>query len=465
MREHLVYLLLLLVQLSWADHVALSTHELVRVLEVEEDLFRDLQLYMKELKRKVFNIRQIVHDAEERFKRAKPNPEAFVANPLNSFSLVRRMHEDAPKLLSYLKRDVDENLRRIADYRLDVLTDVDLEEATKGLLRIQSAYNLDERHMARGLLAQRQYNAHLSSLDCRSLSRYLRKQGDLQHADKWLQIALEQYAQTPEPVHALLRLDRLNLLQELSDVQRQRDDWSGMRSSFSRMMRHAKTAELKQQARAKWLETQQHFRHLDNCRGKHQLPVKAALRCRYSTAATHFLRLAPLKLEQLSLDPHVVLYHDVVSIAEREHLLQRARPFLQRTEGGCGYHDDRRTAMEARIAANASLNVKRLFRRVQDMSGLDGSSTSLSVTNYGMGGQHYMHYDCAPHEVRTFCMGLTEVQLGGRTSFPHLRLSVQPSAGAAMLWHNVNSAEKCDKRTLHAACPVLLGSRWGKLLC
>jgi len=40
---------------------------------------------------------------------------------------------------------------------LDVLTDMDLEHGAKGLLRIQEIYNLDERDMAKGILAQKQY--------------------------------------------------------------------------------------------------------------------------------------------------------------------------------------------------------------------------------------------------------------------------------------------------------------------
>lgn len=60
---------------------------------------------------------------------------------------------------------------------------------------------------------------------------------------------------------------------------------------------------------------------------------------------------------------------------------------------------------------------------------------------------------------------LTDVQLGGRTSFPALPhpLAIKPAQGVALLWHNVNKADECDKRMLHAACPLLLGTRWGKL--
>lgn len=49
------------------------------------------------------------------------------------------------------------DLQQISDYRLDVITETDLEEAIKGLLRIQQVYELDERHMVQGQLSQKQY--------------------------------------------------------------------------------------------------------------------------------------------------------------------------------------------------------------------------------------------------------------------------------------------------------------------
>lgn len=59
----------------------------------------------------------------------------------------------------------------------------------------------------------------MSTLDCLSLGRYLRKKNYLQLARKWLQVALEQYDQTPEVLHKLMKVDRVSILQELSEIQ------------------------------------------------------------------------------------------------------------------------------------------------------------------------------------------------------------------------------------------------------
>lgn len=54
------------------------------------------------------------------------------------------------------------------------------------------------------------------------------------------------------------------------------------------------------------------------CRGEiSPAPKKLApLRCRYLTNKSKFLTIAPLKLEEVSLDPYVVIYHNVISDIE-----------------------------------------------------------------------------------------------------------------------------------------------------
>ncbi|XP_034488622.1 prolyl 4-hydroxylase subunit alpha-1-like [Drosophila innubila] len=210
------------VKMVGGELTATSTHQMRRVLEGEDHLLTDLRIYIKVVEQKLKNIRIIVDDALKRHEEAMMNPVEFVSNPLNSLPMLRRMHQDAPKLYSYLKLEEAKDLQQIADYRLDVLTDLDLEHAAKGLLRIKETYNLNERDMAKGLLSQKQYKAKLSTLDCVCLAKYLQKQGENQEAAKWLEIALEQYEETPEPVLKLMNTDRAVILRELGMIQIQR---------------------------------------------------------------------------------------------------------------------------------------------------------------------------------------------------------------------------------------------------
>ena len=39
---------------------------------------------------------------------------------------------------------------------------------------------------------------------------------------------------------------------------------------------------------------------------------------------------------------------------------------------------------------------------------------------------------------------------------------MKPEAGSAVFWFNILPGGEADRLTLHGACPVLLGTKWGK---
>ena len=51
---------------------------------------------------------------------------------------------------------------------------------------------------------------------------------------------------------------------------------------------------------------------------------------------------------------------------------------------------------------------------------------------------------------------------GGRTVFPRIGAGVSPEMGSAVFWYNLHDSGDPDKLTLHGACPVLYGTKWGK---
>lgn len=64
------------------------------------------------------------------------------------------------------------------------------------------------------------------------------------------------------------------------------------------------------------------------CRGDITPPPKqlASLRCRYVTNKAAFLTIAPFKLEEVALEPYIVVYHDVIYDKEIEIVKSLSEP-------------------------------------------------------------------------------------------------------------------------------------------
>ncbi|EDW78919.2 uncharacterized protein Dwil_GK11220 [Drosophila willistoni] len=211
------------------------------------------------------------------------------------------------------------------------------------------------------------------------------------------------------------------------------------------------------------------------CRGLFLPPGK--LVCRYNFTTSPFLRLAPLKQEEINLDPYIVVYHDVLhdrEIAQMKEEMANAHISNAWIEERKANQSQMRQVI-GRVSwlTDSSNFMDSVNQRIMDMTGFSMKGIeSLQVCNYGPGCNFKPHYDYMaegyePPNILTLGDRLasvifyaSEVHLGGATVFPRLDVAITPKKGAGLVWYNTYDDSTHDQRSQHAVCPTLMGSRW-----
>jgi prolyl 4-hydroxylase len=182
----------------------------------------------------------------------------------------------------------------------------------------------------------------------------------------------------------------------------------------------------------------------------------------------------------VSIQPHISLHDDFLSLEECEHFKQLALDEIKAstvvdTDTGESVLFDHRTsygmfftrsqdtivaAVEARIAALVNITIEQ--------------TEPFQILRYGPGQEYRPHYDyfdpalkgSATHlnrggqRIATLIMYLNHVDKGGETSFPNMGIRIIPKPGRAVLFYNTALNGQPDPRTLHAGDPVIDGEKW-----
>ncbi|KAH8378562.1 hypothetical protein KR200_011508, partial [Drosophila serrata] len=400
------------------------------------------------------------------------------------FKLTRLLYSDLEKWFDLLKENPgSEEILISQSLRPKMPTKMDYYEGLYAIHRLQSTYRLDPAEMANGLLGERKYRCKAwSAMECLMVGSVYYLDEQFRGAERWFQLALEKYYKNPK-LFETFGWNREFILKLLMKA-------SQSSGRYKAALGYAKKADsntywLEQIGRLKNLSSQPEvlkpkerknsYTFKPACRMVY--PDKNNLHCRY-LSSTPFLKLAPIQMEELNLEPPINMYHNLINEREISVLKNLSRPHLKRsefiTEGNKVIQDflNLRTCKTMRLQDNADEKlIKNLNQRITDSTGLSVlESEELVLTNYGIGGHLIEHHDAGTdllndfwnsgNRVITALFYLSDVLQGGETLFPYLDLRVHTRKGSLLVWYNLLLNGSIDWRVEHISCPILMGDKW-----
>ncbi|XP_073949601.1 prolyl 4-hydroxylase subunit alpha-1-like [Choristoneura fumiferana] len=466
------------------------------LLETQKQIIEGLDKYVTREKKRiaVLTSHLQVHKAE--YERAMEDIPDYLGDPVNVFKLIKRLTIDLAEI-DYNIIVGAANIRNMAVKREDLKypTTDDLAGAAQALTRLQNIYRLDVRDLADGVLSGFQ-GRPLTAADCFDITRTLYNNTDYNNTLAWSMEALRKFKEESNIEHTMTEseimeyiifshfyigdvksaLEWSNKLLELDpDHPEARNNILRFEETIKEQEQENRT-EKKQSSDVEMISYSTKLKYNALCRDEKKIPseITKRLRCRYLMEHHPFLRLAPIKVEQVYIQPDVYVFHEVISDEEIESIKNLSLPRLQRAlverETGKREKAYYRVSQSAWVNSTESEAIARLSWRVADMTGLSMQSAEpLQVGNYGIGGQYDPHYDFSQFQdfsegvgnrIATVMFYMSDVALGGATVFTELGLSVFPIKHAALFWMNLLPSGEGDRATLHAGCPVLRGSKW-----
>ncbi|KAK8730536.1 hypothetical protein OTU49_008054 [Cherax quadricarinatus] len=500
-----------------------ATSKLEDLLSLEAEIVRMVERYLEAANHRVDIIKRYVSEyhrlsTEGGTGGGSGSGGMVVAHPVDAYLLLKRLTvewasvEDAMTLHANATQEL---VQRVALFRERSTFPVmeDLHGAAVALVRLQDTYNLNMTTLPAGTFtgtgptsSEFHSSKPLSARDCLFLGKHALNKGYYDKAIEWFEAALERASDEEDASASRDEIEPFlkSAIKVHDDVLETRGprglDWQtkwvpvdeelASKHKYREVSNQRFQPKLYQQQSEE--EEREHFSRL--CRGQRLRPVEVetSLVCRL-VAHTHgrlhnhgYFTLMPLLLEEMSLDPYIVVFHDFLTAHQTDAIIERAKPKLA-TSRHRGPDGDFITSM-IRTSKNAWLResdeaddlLVNLTKKIEMTTRLHALRLSAGedyqVANYGIGGLYVTHTDhlmmnpdpsvytawerFMGDRFATFMVYLSDVEAGGATVFPRAGVTIWPKRGSAAFWWNLYSSGVGDENTRHGGCPVLHGSKW-----
>ncbi|AWP13818.1 putative prolyl 4-hydroxylase subunit alpha-1 [Scophthalmus maximus] len=498
-----------------------SIGQMTDLLYTEKDLVTSLKDYIKAEENKLEQVKRWADKLDSLTATAMQDPEGFLGHPVNAFKLMKRLNTEWSSLESLVLSDTTDGfISNLTIQRQHFPTDEDQTGAAKALLRLQDTYRLDANTISVGDLPGVKHKSQMTVEDCYELGKIAYSDVDYYHTELWMAQALRQLDQGEEStldkvtvldylsysIYQQGEIERaLELTMRLLELDPEHQRATGNRKYFEFQLEKQKNEAEKETYTEKELgkretgeEKKKSKKKVSNhliperkkyemlCRGEgiRMTPRRQSrLFCRYyDNKHNPKYVLSPVKQQDEWDRPYIVRYLDIISDKEMERVKQLAKPRLRRAT----VHDPQTgklTTAQYRVSKSAWLTgyedpmIDTINQRIEDLTGLEmDTAEELQVANYGVGGQYEPHFDFGRKDepdafkelgtgnrIATWLFYMSDVAAGGATVFPDVGAAVWPQKGTAVFWYNLFASGEGDYSTRHAACPVLVGNKWGKI--
>ncbi|XP_078603202.1 prolyl 4-hydroxylase subunit alpha-3-like [Branchiostoma floridae x Branchiostoma japonicum] len=459
-----------------------SMSRLEKLVAVEEKLVEMSKEFLKEEKSRLQSLESFVETAEQQLQMSINKSMSLVHHPVGAYLLVKRLSSDWLQQVKSVYQPLTDFVNRYnSEYHGQLPSNEDAEWSAHAILRLQEVYKLDigniiSGQMELGLTTNNvpASNAlRLKREDIFAIAKGAYRNNDYRNAVKWLSESLqlmeaeeemtENKEASEDPKHDEVR-DSIKLLQR--KIRSANMFGNVNNDEHPRPWASASNAKMS--------------KYMALCRQelKPRPDVQARLTCRYQSNGNPYLLLGPVKTEVLSRKkPEITLFYDVITDEEAQTIKNRSIPKMFRSRIGNSFSE---VESHIRISQQAWLHdkddevVSRVSKRIGLLTGLNTTPTStelLQVLNYGLGGQYEPHHDYMTAEEKmwgtilgnrmaTFLMYLSDVTAGGATVFPVANVTVPVVKNAGLLFMDLLRSGRGDVNSLHAGCPVVIGSKW-----
>ncbi|WP_010173751.1 2OG-Fe(II) oxygenase [Bacillus coahuilensis] len=167
-------------------------------------------------------------------------------------------------------------------------------------------------------------------------------------------------------------------------------------------------------------------------------------------------------------EPFVAVLGNVLSDEECDELISLSKDRMNRSKIAGNQENDIRTSTSVFLPEDASEVVQRVEKRISQIMNIPVEhGEGLQLLNYQIGQEYKAHFDFfSPKKlienprISTLVLYLNDVEEGGDTYFPNLKLSVSPHKGMAVYFEYFYDDPMLNELTLHGGAPVTIGDKW-----